>query len=101
MQKKAFDWFIGENDLQIPVYDFKTKGCYDGLTAGGVNINQGAESTISFMLALLTILESYSIADKINETDATNLTAPKNHPKAEIKEIAEKTATVKKAENLL
>ena len=101
LQRKAFDWFIGENDLQTPVYDFKTKGCYDGLTAGGVNLNQGAESTISFMLALLTILESFLIADKINEIGITNLVALKSHPKAKIKEVAEKSDLTKKIENLL
>jgi glycosyltransferase involved in cell wall biosynthesis len=65
LQRKAFDWFLGENDLHIPLYDFRTKGCYDGLTSGGVNINQGAESILSFLLSLLTILESYTIVDKI------------------------------------
>ena len=58
LQKKAFDWFLGDNDLQIPVYDFQTKGCYDGLERGGVNLNQGAESMISFMTSLLCIIES-------------------------------------------
>ena len=31
LQKKAFDWFLGDNDLSIPLYDFRTKGCGDGL----------------------------------------------------------------------
>lgn len=65
LQKRAFDWFLGENDLGIPLYDFKTKGCHDGLEAGGVNLNQGAESTLSFLLALLCIIESYT-AQAIN-----------------------------------
>jgi hypothetical protein len=58
LQKKAFNWFLGENDLSVPLYDFRTRGCCDGLTPGGVNLNQGAESTLSFLLALLNILES-------------------------------------------
>jgi len=58
LQRKAFDWFLGENDLHIPLYDFKTKGCSDALTPDGVNVNQGAESILSFLLALLTMLES-------------------------------------------
>jgi hypothetical protein len=57
LQRKAFDWFLGENDLHMPVYDFQTKGCCDGLGEGGVNINQGAESIISFLLALLQMEE--------------------------------------------
>ncbi len=60
LQKRAFDWFLGENDLGISLYDFKTKGCCDGLEAGGVNLNQGAESILSFLLSLLCVIESYS-----------------------------------------
>ncbi len=65
LQRKAFDWFLGANDLRIPLYDFRTKGCADGLMPGGINGNQGAESTLSFMLSLLAIIESYAIVDKI------------------------------------
>jgi len=65
LQRKAFDWFLGENDLHIPVYDFRTKGCHDGLMAGGLNLNQGAESTVSFLLALLSVIESRAVIDKL------------------------------------
>ncbi len=65
LQRKAFDWFLGQNDLRIPLYDFRTKGCSDGLTQDGPNANQGAESTLSFLLSLLAIVESYAIVDKI------------------------------------
>jgi uncharacterized protein YyaL (SSP411 family) len=58
LQRKAFQWFLGENDLHIPLYDFGTKGCSDGLMSDGANPNQGAESTLSFLLSLLTIIES-------------------------------------------
>jgi uncharacterized protein YyaL (SSP411 family) len=58
LQRKAFEWFLGENDLHIPLYDSKTKGCSDGLMSDGTNPNQGAESTLSFLLSLLTIVES-------------------------------------------
>lgn len=68
LQRKAFDWFLGENDLHIPLYDFRTKGCSDGLMAGGVNLNQGAESTLSFLLSLLSIVESHATVDKISGT---------------------------------
>lgn len=61
LQKKAFNWFLGENDLSVPLYDFRTGGCCDGLTPGGVNLNQGAESTLSFLMALLAILESSTL----------------------------------------
>ena len=48
----AFSWFLGQNHLQQSVYDVSTGGCRDGLHADRVNENQGAESTISFLLAL-------------------------------------------------
>lgn len=57
LQKKAFDWFGGANDLRIPLYDSVSKGCSDALTPDGINVNQGAESILSFLLALLTMVE--------------------------------------------
>jgi glycosyltransferase involved in cell wall biosynthesis len=50
--KRAFEWFLGRNDLGLPLYDFGTGGCADGLHADRVNENQGAESTLAFHLAL-------------------------------------------------
>jgi glycosyltransferase involved in cell wall biosynthesis len=49
----VFRWFLGKNDLQTPVYDPTTGGCKDGLHPDRVNENQGAESTLSFLMALL------------------------------------------------
>ena len=49
----AFHWFLGSNDLQVPLYDPATGGCRDGLHPDRVNENQGAESTLSFLMALL------------------------------------------------
>jgi glycosyltransferase involved in cell wall biosynthesis len=69
LQKKAFDWFMGDNDLHIPVYDFRTKGCGDGLESAGVNLNQGAESMVSFLLSLLCVIESYSAKNRHNGSD--------------------------------
>jgi hypothetical protein len=57
LKRKTFNWFLGENDLGIPLYDSKNKGCGDGLGEGGVSLNQGAESTLSFLLGLLTMCE--------------------------------------------
>ena len=51
--KRAFDWFLGRNDLRTPLFDFETGGCSDGLSADGVSENQGAESTLAFHLALV------------------------------------------------
>ena len=49
----AFNWFLGENDLQLPLYDSVTGGCRDGLHPDRANENQGAESTLSFLMSLL------------------------------------------------
>ena len=53
----CFDWFLGNNDVGVPIYDFRTGGCNDGLTPSGANLNQGAESTLSFLLSLMTMYE--------------------------------------------
>lgn len=51
--RRAFQWFLGDNVLQTPLYDPSTGGCCDGLHADRVNQNQGAESTVSFLISLL------------------------------------------------
>ncbi|MGC1452426.1 MAG: glycosyltransferase family 4 protein [Candidatus Sulfotelmatobacter sp.] len=48
----AFNWFLGDNDLQLPLYDSTSGGCRDGLHPDRANENQGAESTLSFLMAL-------------------------------------------------
>ena len=50
----AFSWFLGNNHLHQIVYNPCTGGCYDGLEEDYVNLNQGAESTISYLMAKLT-----------------------------------------------
>jgi hypothetical protein len=58
----AFDWFLGQNQLQQALYDASTGGCRDGLHTDRVNANEGAESTLSFLLAL-TEMRSVDAAD--------------------------------------
>ena len=53
--RNAFNWFIGQNDLGIPLYDYKTGGCCDGLSPNGANLNKGAESTLACLLSLITM----------------------------------------------
>lgn len=55
--KRCFNWFLGANDLNAPLYDFSTHGCCDGLQANGASQNQGAESTLSWLGALLRMNE--------------------------------------------
>lgn len=64
--RRAFYWFLGENQLQQALYDDATGGCCDGLHEDRVNQNQGAESTLSFLLALL----------EMRAIDRTNLGNP-------------------------
>ena len=51
----CFDWYLGKNDQQIKLYDHATGGCRDGLQPDGANENQGAESTVSYILSLLAV----------------------------------------------
>ena len=60
----ALNWFLGDNDLQIALYDPATGGCRDGLHPDRANENQGAESTLSFLMALLEMR-------KLEEADDT------------------------------
>jgi hypothetical protein len=53
--KIAFNWFLGKNRLHQIIYNPCTGGCYDGLEETHVNLNQGAESTISYLMARLTV----------------------------------------------
>ncbi len=55
--RDAFAWFLGANRLGQPVYDFSTGGCRDGIGVTQVSQNQGAESTVCFLMALLEMLE--------------------------------------------
>ena len=61
----AFGWFLGENDMGMSLYDHETKGCADGLLPEGVSLNQGGESTVSFLMALLAMIEEYEIAGAV------------------------------------
>ncbi|MCI0377428.1 MAG: hypothetical protein L0215_07470, partial [Gemmataceae bacterium] len=58
----AFDWFLGRNDLHLSLYDPATGGCRDGLHSDRLNQNEGAESTLAFLLALLEIRVAENLA---------------------------------------
>jgi hypothetical protein len=55
LKRTAFEWFLGRNTLGQFVYNVATGGCYDGLGEHTVNMNQGAESTVAYLLARLRI----------------------------------------------
>ena len=90
LQRKAFDWYLGANDLYIPLYNFRNKGCYDGLTQDGVNLNQGAESMLSFLLSLLSVVESYALLDKFKSSESVGL--QDNNP---IEQTPQKATSIK------
>ncbi len=55
--QRCLEWFLGRNDLSVPLYDFTTGGCSDGLNPNGANANQGAESTLAWLISLLSLME--------------------------------------------
>jgi hypothetical protein len=69
----CFNWFLGHNDLNMPLYDPKTGGCRDGLMADGINQNEGAESTLAWLLSLMTLQKLY--ADEILRQPSSKSTA--------------------------
>ena len=58
MTKRTFSWFFGENMKGVKVYDEASGACHDGIGEWGLNENQGAESTIAFLLGAYELLES-------------------------------------------
>ena len=65
----SYEWFLGKNSLHIPLYDFETQGCADGLQFNSVNRNQGAESTLAYFISHLAVL-------KAAETEYETLESP-------------------------
>ncbi|HZP04704.1 MAG TPA: glycosyltransferase family 4 protein [Terracidiphilus sp.] len=72
--QRAFNWFLGKNDLQVQVYDAKTGGCKDGLHPDRINENQGAESTLSFLMALLE-MQAAKVASVSEQHDEMSVPA--------------------------
>jgi hypothetical protein len=72
---RAFDWFLGQNALQQWLYDPSTGGCRDGLHADRANGNQGAESTLSFLMALCEMRAAHRAVTEPAASPAVQLTA--------------------------
>jgi hypothetical protein len=62
--ESTFNWFLGNNHLHQVIYNPCTGGCYDGLEENYVNLNQGAESTVSYLMARLTVEKSFRSKQK-------------------------------------
>jgi glycosyltransferase involved in cell wall biosynthesis len=65
--QRAFDWFIGWNDLGLELYSPETGGCRDGLHVDRVNRNQGAESTLAYLLSLAEMRLAQNILTSFEE----------------------------------
>lgn len=63
----SYKWFLGENTLRAPLYDHETKGCCDGLLPTGINRNQGAESTLAYLISHLTALKAFELEYEYNK----------------------------------
>jgi len=91
--RRAFEWFLGRNDLHLPVYDPTTGGCRDGLHPDRANENQGAESTLAFLQALLELKLTENIAQSkehdVNEQSPSGtLSAMQPQPDPEGRKLA-------------
>jgi glycosyltransferase involved in cell wall biosynthesis len=75
----AFEWFLGRNDIGLSLYDPTTGGCYDGLQPDRVNQNQGAESTLAFLLALTEIYLSTKIVPYQPKTHSLSVLLTRNN----------------------
>jgi hypothetical protein len=68
---RAFDWFLGWNDLGLELYSYNSGGCYDGLHVDRVNLNQGAESTLAFLMSLAEMKLMQNAVASSNDSAAT------------------------------
>jgi hypothetical protein len=71
--RRAFEWFLGRNDLGIALYDPTTGGCRDGLHIDRASENQGAESTLAFLLALAEMQALRDALTSFTEVPTRNL----------------------------
>ena len=91
--RRAFEWFLGRNDLHLPVYDPTTGGCRDGLHPDRPNENQGAESTLAFLQSLLELrlAENIIMSDEdthIDHSTLATLSTSQTQPHSDSRELA-------------
>ncbi len=72
--KTAFNWFLGNNHLHQIIYNPCTGGCFDGLEEKQVNLNQGAESTLSYLMARLTVEKYFNTPQNTDSVSSAVLT---------------------------
>ena len=81
----SFLWFLGENDMRISLYNFETHGCCDGFENEGVNRNQGAESSLAYLISYLTVLKAYE--ESFHFRDLNN-PAVQKHSKKKLEKVS-------------
>jgi hypothetical protein len=91
--RRAFEWFLGRNDLRQPLYDPTTGGCRDGLHPDRPNENQGAESTLAFLHSLLELrlAENTVTTEEVithDHSTYTALSAPHAQPYTDSRKVA-------------
>jgi len=79
--RRAFNWFLGDNDLRTPVYDFTTGGCRDGVHPDTVNQNQGAESTLAWLMSVL-LMHDFQMEQTLGDIPADKSGKQRPVPKA-------------------
>lgn len=77
----SFMWFMGKNELHIPLYDPETHGCSDGLECNSINRNQGAESTLAYFISYLSLIKANAKVQSVTEPAPLN---GKNHKKEKV-----------------
>lgn len=91
--RRAFEWFLGRNDLHASVYDPTTGGCRDGLHPDRPNENQGAESTLAFLQSLLELRLAENVGQPNEHThneqsSLGSISAPQTQPHSDSRELA-------------
>jgi len=80
----VFGWFLGQNDLGMSMYDAESGGCYDGLNSDRVNHNEGAESTLAYLQALLALRKAehdllHRTQKSASKLPSSNINSFRNH----------------------
>jgi len=86
--RRAFEWFLGRNDLHLPLYDPTTGGCRDGLHPDRPNENQGAESTLAFLQSLLELRLEENIIRSTEDSNLATLSTSHTEPHSNSRALA-------------
>jgi uncharacterized protein YyaL (SSP411 family) len=90
---RCLNWFLGDNDLHQPLYDHTTGGCAEALMAHGVSENQCAESTVAWLLSLLSLYDLSSDQLNLNTTlrgsrdEAPQAAEPEGIPRRKVRPV--------------